>query len=121
MDGLHLPVPYGEDGTVLVGGHLGFGDGMRARDLAAGPLEGTVRYTVITRRPGHPEQLASVDLDYEIRDGVLTINLCPPLALCITTTELIGPVGSPTDELVLTHHIGGTPGSVFRYFPNLPD
>jgi len=119
VDGSFLPVPYGQDGTVLKASHLGFPDGGRPRDGAT--AQGLVRYTLITQQPGQPEQRSDIDLEFEIRNGILTINLCPPLALCITTTELRGPAGKLAGELALTHYVGGVAGSVYRYQPVLLD
>lgn len=119
LDGEFLPAPYGADGSLLVAGSLGFGRDGRPR--SEGPRSGMVKYSQTIRLPDQSEQRSSIDLEYTIADGVFRINLCPPLALCITTTELIGPILWPTEELVLTHYVGGMPGSVFRYFPTLPE
>ena len=119
VNGNLLPVPFAEDGSMLLGGSLAFPDGGRPR--APGPADGTVRYTILVRRPDQAQEHSTIELNYSIRDGVLRIDLCPPLALCIASTELVGPILGPTEELVLTHYLGGTPGSVYRYFPSLPD
>ena len=119
VDGQLLPVPFAADGSVLLAGSLGFGDWGRPRET--GPVTGTVAYGIILRRPDQSLEHSTVQLDYSISDGVLRINLCPPLALCIVSTELVGPILSRTSELVLTHFLSGTPGSVYRYFPSLPD
>ncbi len=119
VDGDPLPVPYSEDGSELISGSLGFGPGGRPR--APGPATGTVNYTLIVRQADGTQQHSTVQLDYAVSNGELRINLCPPLALCIVSTELVGPILGPTEELVLTHHLAGNPGSVYRYFPTLPD
>jgi hypothetical protein len=121
VDGQFLPVPYGDDGTMLRAGQLAFPAGGRPRGEGDQPIQGLVRYTLITQRPGEPEQHSSIDLEYAVQQGILTINLCPPLALCIVSTELVGPLGAPTDDLVLTHYLAGNPGTVYRYAPSLPD
>ena len=119
VDGDPLPVPFAEDGSELIASSLGFGPGGRPR--VPGPSAGTVNYTVIVRQADGSQQHSTVQLDYAVSDGTLVINLCPPLALCIVQTELVGPILGPTDELVLTHYLAGNPGSVYRFFPTLPD
>ena len=119
VDGQSLPVPFGDDGSLLLSGGLGFGDGEPPR--ATEPVTGLVSYTISVRRPDQALEHSTIELDYSISDGVLRINLCPPLALCIVSTELVGPILGRTSELVLTHHLAGTPGPVYRYFPSLPD
>lgn len=119
VDSEYLPVPFGDDGSVLLAASLSFSGNVRPREGAT-PI-GTVHYTLLIRQADQTVQHSTVDLDYTIQDAELHINLCPPLALCITTTELIGPVLDRNEELVLTHYVGGTPGTVYRYFPALPD
>ena len=119
VDGDPLPAPYGTDGSMLVSGSLGFGDSDRPR--TTGPVTGMVTYTLVVRRPDQSLEHSTMQLDYSISDGVLRINLCPPLALCIVSTELVGPILGRTSELVLTNYLAGAPGSVYRYFPSLPD
>ena len=119
VDGAPLPVRFTEDGSVLLAGSLTFPDGSRPR--APGPADGLVSYTILVRRPDQTQEHSTIELNYSIRDGVLRIDLCPPLALCFASTELVGPILGPAEELVLTHYLGGTPGSVYRYFPSLPD
>ena len=119
VDDQFLPVPWGEDGSVLISASLLFGGEMRPREPA--PPNGTVQYTLWIRMPDYTVQRSTVDLDYTIENAELRINLCPPLALCITTTELVGPVSDPSLELVLTHYVGGTPGTVYRYSAALPE
>jgi len=119
VDGQALPVPYAQDGTVLLAGFLGFGDGNRPR--ADGPSTGMVSYSISVRRPDQSIEHSTIDLNYSIDNGVLRINLCPPLAFCIVSTELVGPILGRTSELVLTNYLGGNPGPVYRYFPSLAD
>jgi len=119
IDNDPLPVPFAEDGSVLLAGSLGFGDGEPG--ATTGPVTGLVSYSTVIRRPDQSLAHSTVDLDYTISDGVLRINLCPPLALCILSTELVGPVAGRTSELVLTHYLAGSPTAVYRFFPSLPD
>jgi hypothetical protein len=60
-------------------------------------------------------QRSTMDLYYAIQNSELHINLCPRGALCITTTELVGPLPDPPLSLVLTHYVGGQPGTVYRF------
>ena len=119
VDGQPLPVPYGQDGTVLLASGLSFAGADRPHEQ--GPSQGMVSYTLLVRRPDHTEQLSTIDLNYSIQDGTLYIDLCPPLALCITSTQLVGPITDSHAELVLTHWLAGHPMEVYRYFPALPD
>ena len=119
VDNAPLPVPFAEDGSVLLAGSLSFADWEPG--AATGPVTGLVSYSTVVRRPDLSLAHATVELDYTISDGVLRINLCPPLALCIVSTELIGPITGRTSELVLTNYLAGSPAAVYRFFPSLPD
>lgn len=119
VDDKFLPIPWGEDGSVLFDASLRFSRDNRPREPL--PPAGTVRYTLRVRLPDQSVQLSSVDLNYAIENGELHINLCPPLALCIAMTELVGPVPDPALELVLTHYLGGRAGTVYRYSVVLPE
>jgi hypothetical protein len=114
-----LPVPFAEDGSVLLAGSLGFDTLDRPR--AGESTQGTVNYTILVRRADQTQEHSTIALDYAIQDGELRINLCPPLALCIASTELVGPVPEAYHELVLTHHLAGNAVATYRYFPSLPD
>jgi hypothetical protein len=113
LDGKSLPVPFGQDGSMLVSGLLDFGTLVRAR--GPDPVSGTVRYVLEIRRPNQSIDRSDTRLNYTIQDDVVRIDLCPPGALCITTTELVGPLDSHTTELVLTHYVAGKPQSVYRF------
>jgi len=119
VDDQYLPVPYGEDGSLLLAASLSFSPDPRPREPEA--PGGTVHLSLFIRRPDQTTQQSLQDLVYTIQNGEVHINLCPPLALCITTTELIGPVLDRYEELVLTHYLAGQPGTVYHYFPALPD
>ena len=119
VDGKPLPVPLGADGVSLVANVLAFGD--QGRPRAGTSADGMVRYILEVRRPDQSLEHSEIDLNYQIRGDELRIDLCPPLALCITTTELVGTIGERTDDLVLTNYVGGMPGSVYRFVPTLPD
>lgn len=119
VDGDPLPVPFAGDGSVLLAGSLSFGD--LPPGATSGTATGLVSYSTVVRRPDQSVHHFTEELNYTINEGVLRINLCPSLALCIISTELVGPILGRTSELVLTHYLGGNPGSVYRFFPTLPD
>ena len=119
LDGKSLPVAFGQDGSMLVSGLLDFGTLVRARGPE--PVSGTVRYVLEIRRPDQSVDRSDTHLNYTIQDEVVRIDLCPPGALCITTTELVGPLDSQTTELVLTHYVAGRPQSVYRFVADRTD
>jgi hypothetical protein len=119
LDGRPLPVPYGAEGSVLVASMLDFGTLGRPRE-AVPPL-GTVRYVVDIKPPDRSIEHSEVDLNYAIEGGTLRIDLCPPLALCLIASELVGPINDDRTELVLTHYLGGRAGSVYRFVAQHPD
>ena len=120
VDDQLLPVPYGTDGSVLLAGSLAFGTD-QLRPHRTDHENGTVSYTLLIRHPEQSNEHTTIELDYAIENDVLHINLCPPLALCIASTELVGTIQGRYEELVLTHYLGGNPGTVYRFFPALPD
>ncbi len=119
VDGKTLPVPLGGDGSELLAGSLDFTGLIRARET--GPVSGLVNYRQSVRNPDHSIGDSNVQLNYSIVDGVLRIDLCPPLAECIVSEELVGPLTDSHSELLLTRYLAGAPGTVYRYFPSLPD
>lgn len=119
VDDKPLPVPFAEDGSVLLAGSLGFGTLDRPR--AGETTQGTVSYTILVRRADQSQEHSTIALYYTIQDGELRINLCPPFAFCIASTELVGPIPEAFHELVLTHYLGGNAVATYRYFPSLPD
>lgn len=119
VDGHPLPVSHGSDGSMLIGSLLDFGPATRSRDETE--ARGTVRYLLDIQHPDQSVSQSEVKLDYVVRDGILRINLCPPLALCLTSMELAGPTDDGSGELLLTYYLAGNPGSVFRYFRIRPD
>jgi hypothetical protein len=119
VDGKPLPVTFEGDGSVLLAGSLDFGNITRAR--AEGQVTGLVGYRQTVRHPDNSITASHLELNYQIQDGMLHIDLCPPLAQCIVSEELVGPISDSHSELVLTLYLGGTPGTVYRYFPSLPD
>jgi hypothetical protein len=118
VDGQPLPVPWLDDGTTLTGIVLEFTNERTRRAMAP---EGVVQYRLTVRRPDHSIEHSEIGLNYQIRGNELRIDLCPPLALCITTTELVGTIGEPIYELVLTNYTGGVAGSVYRFVRVLPE
>jgi len=119
VDGETLPVPSGTDGSELVAGGLSFGGPTRVRESK--PVNGLVSYRLSLRLSDHSITTSNVDLNYSIENDTLRINLCPSLALCIVSEELIGPITDSHSELVLTHYLAGSPGAIYRFFPSLPD
>lgn len=119
VDGAPLPVAF-EGGATLLSSHLVFAD-PEALMLTGGVSTGMVRYIQRFRLADQTEQASEVQLDYQVAGDELRINLCPPLALCIAQTELVGTITNPTDPLPLTHYLAGQARSVYRYFPALPD
>lgn len=119
VDGNPLPVAFGTDGSMLVAGLLDFGRGTRPR--GPDPVSGTVYYVLNIERPDHSVDESESRLNYSIRDGVLRIDLCPPEALCLVATELVGPIGDYAAELALTYTVGGIPGSVYRFVAAVVD
>lgn len=119
VDGRPLPTatPDLPDGYVLVSGALGFGSSALPGDVDV--VAGLVTYTQIVRDPDQVTQHWTTDLSYSVSGGELRINLCPPLALCIVSTELVGP--ADRTELVLTHVLAGQPRAVYRFLATLPD
>jgi hypothetical protein len=105
------------DGWLLVSGSLAFGDQDRPR--LGTTAEDLVAYSRTVRRPDNVEETSTIDLRYTISGGTITIDLCPPLALCVARTELIGPFDP--DELVLTHFLANTARSVHRFIAARPD
>jgi len=119
VDGKFPPVPLGSDGTMLLSSWLGFGDGGRPRGGTT--MDGMVRYVQEVQRPGYPPERSDIYLNYQIRGDELRIDLCPPLALCIIESELVGTIEGRTAPLALTHYLGGQAGSVYQFYPALPD
>jgi len=126
LNGEPLPASLEElpEGYLLVGAHLGFYQVVLPSGLSlTSPPEfseaGLVRYSQVVRDPEGAEQIWQVNLGYTVANGELRINLCPPLALCIAPTELVGPASR--DELVLTHYFAQEPREVYRFIADLPD
>lgn len=113
VDGKPLPVTYAEDGSKLIAGLLDFGSSERPRGTT--PVDGLVRYILDVQRRDQSIEHSESEHNYVIDVGVLRINLCPSLALCIIATELVGPIEGDPDGLVLTHYLGGAPASVYRF------
>ncbi len=76
------------------------------------PAAGIVHFSQVTRGPGGTES-SSVDREYQRTLDTVIINLCPPLALCLLRTELIGTLTE--SRLELTHWLGAMPRSTFRF------
>ena len=58
-------------------------------------------------------QTATTRYSFAVTGSILHINLCPIGALCLVSTELVGPVTS--EVLVLTYSTGGSASSIFRF------
>jgi len=113
VDGKALPAPYGGDGADLLAGGLSF-------DTPSTPT-GVVGYRLLVRQADQSVSSSTVQLNYSISAGELRINLCPSLAICIASDELVGPIVDSHSELVLTRYVAGVRGSLYRFFPSLPD
>lgn len=118
VDGQPLPVPWLDDGTTLTGILLEF---TNERTRPAMTADGVVQYRLTVRLPDNSIEHSEIGLNYQIRGDELRIDLCPPLALCITTTELVGTSSDPSYDLVLSNYTGGAPGSVYRFVRVLPE
>lgn len=118
IDGDLLPAPADDlpEGGVVLAAGLAFPRGMRARGADGSPF---VTYSRLLQLPGQDPERILVQLNYTLADGQLTVNLCPPYALCLIRTELVGP--ATRDSLVLTHYLGNQPRSVYRFYAALPD
>ncbi|HEX9166464.1 MAG TPA: hypothetical protein VF862_11185 [Gemmatimonadales bacterium] len=119
VDGKLLPVPITDDGAMLVANTLAFDDHGRPR--AGTTVDGLVRYILDVRRPDQSLEHSEIALNYQVRGDELRIDLCPPLALCIAETILVGTITGRTDPLILRHYLGGREQSEYRYFPVLPE
>jgi len=117
VDGHPLPALYNANGDVLVAASLDFKSTLRTRN---GPAK-LVSYSISVDQHAYSLMHSTVELGYTISDGVLRIDLCPPIAACLVSTELVGPIADRTSELVLTSYVNGAKGSVYRYFPSLPE
>jgi hypothetical protein len=121
IDGQVLPAPAMDlpEGLVVESGWLFFGQLGRPRAGRGGVLTDTVTYSRTVRGPNGQVDSATIDLVYSITRDTVRIDLCPPGALCLVPTELVGPVDRTT--LVLTHMLAGTARSTYRFHAALPD
>lgn len=119
VDGKPLPMPLSDDGTMLVANTLVFDDAVRPR--AGTAVDGLVLYTLDVKRPGEPLEHSEIELNYQVRGDELRIDLCPPLALCLAETVLVGTITGRTDPLSLRHYLAGRAGSEYRFLPVLPE
>lgn len=85
------------------------------RPRSGGPETGMIRMTRTARNPEGRLETSEVDLAYVITGTDIRVNLCPPLALCIQQTELIGTIGA--QEATMTHYLGGRPTNTYRFVP----
>jgi hypothetical protein len=112
VDGRPLP----DQGDLPAGYHLvaesiTFPSEIRPR--SGGPETGMIRMARTARNPAGRLEASEVDLAYVITGSDIRINLCPPLALCIQQTELIGTIGA--QESTMTHYLGGTATNTYRF------
>lgn len=119
VDGKPLPVPLTDDGVMLVANTLVFDTPDRPR--AGTAVDGLVRYILDVRRPDQSLEHSEIELNYQVRGDELRIDLCPPLALCLVETVLVGTITGRTDPLILRHYLAGRAGSEYRFFPVLPE
>lgn len=107
-------------GFTLVASQLSFPNpASQTRPRGGRPILGFVAYTQVLRDGQGIDHPSTVQLGYTVSEGELRINLCPPFALCIAPTELVGPVDGT--ELLLTHYLSNQARSVYRFVASLPD
>jgi hypothetical protein len=109
VDGVALPAPTSDlpEGWVVELAQLEF---PRDRPRGAGSF---VWYIQLIRGPDNTTNLSRTQLEFTVDGSHVSINLCPPLALCIVQTELIGEhLG---DQLVLTHYLANQARSLYRF------
>jgi hypothetical protein len=116
IDGKPLPAAPQEfpAGSVVQSGSLAFDAGQRPHENP-----GTVDYTLVVQQNGSAPEIRRVTLWYTMTGNVVSINTCPPGALCLVAEELTGPLVGNT--LTLTHYFAGAPRSVYRFYRQLPD
>jgi len=117
INGELLPLPADDlpEGAEIIAANLVFPRVDRSR----GEQSQLVSHTRWIRMADQTVDRVTLELAFTVDRGELRINLCPPLALCILTTELIGLVDSR--ELELTHFLAGQPQAVYRYTAALPE
>ena len=109
VDGAALPAPTSDlpEGWVVEHAQLAF---PHDRPRGAGSF---VWYVQLIRGPDNTTNLSRTHLEYSVEGNQVSINLCPPLALCIVPTELLGEVVG--DQLLLTHYLANQAHSVYRF------
>ncbi len=120
VDGQPLPTGIGlPEGFVLQERTLWFGRSFDGWDRAE--LRGQVTIRSRIRTPGGSEDVSVTDYGFVLRDGIMSIDLCPIGAVCIAIVpqELSGPLVNGV--LVLTELLGGRVGPTYRYYPVLPE
>lgn len=116
VDGRPLPVPVGTDGTVLVARHLQFAHSF---DEWEGQ-QGVVRMVSSFRPAQGPEYQTDTNHDWQYRDGLLSINLCPQGSACIAIVPFTLEGVVHRGDLILIERIAGSPGPEYRYVPRIP-
>lgn len=83
----------------------------------AGEQTGQVTVRSRVRAPGGAVDVSQTDYNYLMREGYLTIDLCPVGAFCIAIVAqwLGGPLVDGV--LILTEMMGGRVGPTYRYHP----
>ncbi len=122
VDGKPLPTTTNNlpPGWTLTGAALGFpATVFEGRPRGTTPVQDLVTYTEFVTDDQQMPQTWTSQLAFTLTGDQLTINLCPPLALCIARTELVGTVQG--GALLLTHYLGDQPQNVYQYFPALQD
>ena len=114
IDGRNLPTANGlPTGFELVFETLAFPTDWRPR--TGDPASGLARITTIVRGPDQRTERSATDHNFTVTGDQIRINLCPSLALCIVSTELVGTL-SGSNDLVLTHVLGGQKRSVYHFY-----
>ena len=120
VDGQPLPTGIGlPEGFLLLERTLQFAPSFDGWNAAEEKGQVTVRSRV--RTPGGSEDVSVTDYSFLLRDGIMSINLCPIGAVCIAIVpqELSGPLVDGV--LVLTELVAGRVGPTYRYHPVLPE
>jgi len=109
VDGVALPAPTSDlpEGWVVELAQLAF---PHDRPRGAGSF---VWYVQLIRGPDNSTNLSRTHLEYGVDGNQVSINLCPPLALCIAPTELRGEISG--NELLLTHYLANQARSNYRF------
>ena len=120
VDGQPLPTGIGlPEGFLLLERTLQFSHSLDGWDATEEKGQVTIRTRI--RAPGGSEDVSVTDYSFVLRDGFMSIDLCPIGAACIAIVpqELSGPLVNGV--LILTELVAGRVGPTYRYHPVLPE